>query len=364
MIQKLVLLVRTRHTSKLTRTYRVIEIYTDGRYGKVRRSKEVIFDHSINFRRAYLSDMPTDDAFDLARRLTVSGDSETAPSRVRLNVRSVRNRTDHERKNCACQPNLRQYSGPPPSVLRKPPDPLRYITHIHRIDRIDPTQHDCVPPRQLGDLGAPAYPPPVDDDNIAQYWFNALSSGYEVHLLSNVETQQTLSVTLKDSSVPKTFWQAMKDPLWADAIDKELTKFEANKCFTVVPFIDQHLVPMMWLFNVKTDGTRKARLVGREDLMIPWVDFDPNAVCCGNVAANSIKMALVIAAMYKLVMRGGNLDGAYLATKVNPDFPVRMQTPQGYAIGNGMCIRAVGNLYGLTSIPSTPVLSVLLSVQS
>jgi hypothetical protein len=231
-------------------------------------------------------------------------------------------------------------------VLRRPPDPLRYIKQIHRIDCIDPTQHDRVPPRQRGDLGAPTGPPPVDDDNIAQYWFNALTSGYEVHL-SNVETQHfTLTVTLKDSSVPKTFWQAMSDPLWADAIDKELTKFEFNKCFVEVPFVNQHLVPMMWLFNVKTDGTRKARLVGRGDLMIPWVDFNPNAVYCGNVAASSIKMALVIAAMYKLVMRGGDLVGAYLVTQANPDFPVHIQTPQGYEISKGMCIRAVGNLYG------------------
>jgi hypothetical protein len=81
--------------------------------------------------------------------------------------------------------------------------------------------------------------------------------------------------------------------------------------------------------------------------MIPWVDFNPNAVYCGNVAASSIKMALVIAAMYKLVMRGGDLVRAYLVTQANPDFPVHIQTPQGYEISKGMCIRAVGNLYGL-----------------
>jgi hypothetical protein len=75
------------------------------------------------------------------------------------------------------------------------------------------------------------------------------------------------------------------------------------------------------------------------------VDFDPNAVYCGNVAASYIKMALVIAAMYKIVMRGGDLVGAYLVTQANPDFPVHIQTSQGYAIGNGICIRAVSNLY-------------------
>jgi hypothetical protein len=55
-------------------------------------------------------------------------------------------------------------------------------------------------------------------------------------------------------------------------------QFEVNHCLAEVPYVDQHLVPMMWLFDIKTDGTKKARLVGRGDMMKPWVDFDPNAV--------------------------------------------------------------------------------------
>jgi hypothetical protein len=102
----------------------------------------------------------------------------------------------------------------------------------------------------------------------------------------------------------------------------------------------------MWLFSVKTDGTKKARLVGRGDMMIPWIDFDPNAVYCGNVSASSIKIALVIAAIYKLEMRGGDLVGAYLVTLANPDFPVFIKTPQGYKIRPGYVIQAIGNLYG------------------
>ena len=102
---------------------------------------------------------------------------------------------------------------------------------------------------------------------------------------------------------------------------------------------------MMWLFDIKTDGTRKARLVGRGDMMFPWVDFDPNAVYCGNVAASSIKIALIIAATYKLIMRGGDLVGAYLVTLANPDYPVHIKTPLGYTVDPGNCIQAVGNLY-------------------
>jgi hypothetical protein len=70
--------------------------------------------------------------------------------------------------------------------------------------------------------------------------------------------------------------------------------------------------------NRRESSTKKARLVGRGDMMIPWVDFDPNAVYCGIVAASSIKMARVIDAMYMLLMRGGDLVGAYLITLANP----------------------------------------------
>ena len=61
-------------------------------------------------------------------------------------------------------------------------------------------------------------------------------------------------------------------------MNTEQSKFELNNCLAEVPDTGQHLVPMMWLFSVKTDGTKKARLVGRGDMTIPWIDFDPNAV--------------------------------------------------------------------------------------
>jgi hypothetical protein len=326
------------YTSVLHRTYKVIEVYANGRFGKVRSSKDVIFDYSINFRSACPTDLPTDAAFDISRTQA----AESASLHIGARVRFAENHAIHG----MYQQNQRPYANPPLSALKKPPDPLQYITEIHRLDRIDPTHHERLPPRQRGDIHHRHLPIAVDEDDVAQYWFNSFTTDYEVHLTA-VETQHfALSVVLKSPDVPKTFWQAMKQPEWAAAIDKELTKFEVNKCFTEVSYTNQHLVPMMWLFNVKTDGTKKARLVGRGDMMIPWVDFDPHAVYCGNVAASSIKMALVIAAMYKLVMRGGDLVGAYLVTQANPDFPVHIQTPQGYQIAEGMGIRAVGNLYG------------------
>ena len=171
------------------------------------------------------------------------------------------------------------------------------------------------------------YVPPTAPSGNVIYWqyLHAATS-----ILADHSHHFSSIITPRDPRVPRNFDQAMRSTEWAGAIDKELKKFEDNVCLQIVPYIGQSLVPMMWLFSIKTDGTQKARLVGRGDLMKPYVDFDPNAVYCGNVTACSIKLAITIAAKYRLVMRGGDLEGAYLVTRANADYPVHIKTPQGY----------------------------------
>jgi hypothetical protein len=80
---------------------------------------------------------------------------------------------------------------------------------------------------------------------MVQYWYNYLAPNYEFSL-SSVETEHCLlTVTAKEPEVPRTFWQAIKDPVWAEAINKKRKKFEANCCLAEVPDTGQHLVPMM-----------------------------------------------------------------------------------------------------------------------
>jgi hypothetical protein len=133
----------------------------------------------------------------------------------------------------------------------------------------------------------------------------------------------------------------MKLPTWAAAIDEELSKFEVSNCLHAVPDTGQHKVPMMWLFN-----THKVRLVIRGDQIIPFVDFYPNAVYCGNVSACSTKICAKLAATYQLEKRDGDIVGAYLVTKSNLDFRWYIQTPQRYKVPEGQVIEAVGNIYG------------------
>ena len=188
----------------------------------------------------------------------------------------------------------------------------------------------------------------IDADGYVQYW-HQFAVDSPAHMIALLESyHHMLAMPSFDHRVPRSFVKAMQDPLWRAAITLELGKFEKNKCFNLVPFVGQHLVPLMWIFNIKTDGTFKARLVGRGDLMIAGTDFDPDAVYCGNVSSCCIKMCLSIAAKYKLTMRGGDLEGAYLVTRANKDFPIYVKTPQGYEdqVPIGFVLQAVGNLYG------------------
>ena len=273
-------------------TYKVIAVGKNGSYERIRISKDVIFDSTIDFRADDEDLLPTDETFALAN----PGEGPT------------------------------QDQGHPGPALPKEPPPIP------------------VPPEPDNDLDT--FAEKYDDDGNVLYWYHLTCKNFE-YPIAMVETNHyLLAMPVHDKRVPRNYDQAWNLPLWRDAIVKERDKFNKNICFKTVKFTGQHLVPMMWLFSIKTDGTLKARLVGRGDKMIAWVDFDPDALYCGNVSACCIKICLVIAALYQLVMRGGDLEGAYLVTRANVNYPVHVKTPQGYEVPPGHCIQAIGNLYG------------------
>ena len=145
--------------------------------------------------------------------------------------------------------------------------------------------------------------------------------------------------------LPKYYKQAINDPKWRVAIDEELTNFEQYNSLTLVPIPDKKIfkIPLFWLFASKSDGRYKARLVALGNLMKPGRDFDPNDTYCGNVSAVSIKIALSLASNFNLIMKGGDLKGAYLVTRSNPDYVTYIATPQGYNIPAGYVLVASGN---------------------
>ena len=335
-------------------SFKVIEILPTGIYGKIRTSKDVIFDKDNNYKNT--DEYPTDLDFDQLYQNsnidismvppannTVEKDSELEIATPAIPMHPVPVQT------CIPQNQIIQN---PNSAKRNPikKGSKNVKSTKHKAVSLDPTPV-TIPPHTISDIDASNIGINTPITNIENddcvYWYSTRIRNHE-HFLSIIEASHhdKLFIDFDTLNVPKTFWKAMAIPEWAAAIDTELKKFEKNECLHLVPYIDQHLVPMMWLFSIKTNGTKKARLVGRGDKMIPLVDFDPDAVYCGNVSSCSIKMALSIAAAYGLVMRGGDLIGAYLITRANVNFPVHIETPQGYTCPPGFCFQAVGNLYG------------------
>jgi hypothetical protein len=309
-------------TSIEFRTYYVVEDQSHGVYGKVRCSKDVVFDDSDEY--VYWTDdtFPAENAYE-----DVAVAEDPVVQVPGIQVPAV--------QDPQVQGPLQPY--PPRSYVEAP-----VLAPPH------PLAQEQAAEKEIAD---PDLPPPVlqedDIEDMAVYWYK-LHADYDVGKAPVCFKMQ--SIAEKDPRLPTNHRAAMRDPLWRDAVDKELSKFEVNHCLHVVPYTGQHKVPMMWLFSIKKDGTRKANLVVRGDQMIPYVDFDPNAVYCGNVSACSIKIVLCISTKcYVLcisIMKGADIVGAYLVTKNNPDHEFYIHTPEGYVIGPDQGIKAVGNLYG------------------
>jgi Reverse transcriptase (RNA-dependent DNA polymerase) len=360
--------------------YIVMEINDNGTYGKVKSSKDVIFDNSIEYSRHKEDEEPYDREFNnpdsyipYAMRMNVPDKFKgpnaiipkvdevieiNTPSRTVDKSLAERNVLRNKNKN-----NTKNNANSNPQRDNNKSNNKETTTNLvnnndlddygeknpHNSSKVDVQNNSENSNNNENNNYDKNTNTEMTYDNkdLAVYWYNFHIKN-DTYPIIMCETQHKMFALtpVRDPNCPRTFDQAMRIPCWAEAIDKELTKFEINSCLTYVEYNGQHLVPMMWLFSIKTDGTHKARLVGRGDLMKAYIDFDPDAVYCGNVSSCSIKMCIAIAAKYKLEMRGGDLEGAYLVTRANKDYPVYIRTPQGYTIPNGMCMQAVGNLYG------------------
>ena len=319
------------NTTLLFPNYIVIPVNNKNQYLKQRESKNVIFDPTINFTVYNKDEEPYDREFENIDQYVPFKERKNAPTDL---------------QGPSAKPiDTQQVSVNNPIRPQRTPLIQAAVETVN--DENTELHAGNQNPDDTTEEGINKYHPPyASEDGSPIYWYNLFVRNAEYPLIM-CETQNFYKMKIvKDPNVPSNFRNAIKIPEWAEAINKELEKFEENLCLQLVPYNNQHLVPMMWTFVIKTDGTRKARLVGRGDLMIPYVDFDPNKVYCGNVTACSIKICVTIAAKYKLEKRGGDLVGAYLVTRANSDYSVYIQAPDGYPIPHGMCIQAIGNLYG------------------
>ena len=188
-----------------------------------------------------------------------------------------------------------------------------------------------------------------------QYWNSVTGecSNVPVKTITSMHFGIFMSLFLMSSAVaslaPKSFVKAILNPLWHPPILKELDNFCENTCFQWIPDIGQRRLWMIWLFSYKANFDLKARMVIDGSKCIPGVDFNPDEVYCGNVTATSIKIFFALSALYGLILRGGDLVGAYLVTPGSKEFMLCIATPPGIIAPKGMILQVLGNLYGLPS---------------
>ena len=304
-------------TTILVPVYVVVPVLDNNTYGNPRISKDVIFDESIIFSRDR-DNSPSDEAF------------AALPDPTAI----VQPTPDHPAPMPA--PVAIEVYTPDEYVaadLEPPPDMSSPFPLI--------VADEWEIGKEINEYGIPVYWNTVTGDRSNTPIITVKDINYHV-LMSSYNA--AINTTL-----PKNFADAFGQTKWQAPIAKELNNFIENNCFQWTEDTGQRRLSMMWLFNVKADGTLKARLVARGDRAKPGLDYNVDEVYCGNVTASSIKIFFALAALYGLQLRGGDLVGAYLVTPGSKDFPIWMATPAGINAPPGMILQVLGNLYGLPS---------------
>jgi hypothetical protein len=153
--------------------------------------------------------------------------------------------------------------------------------------------------------------------------------------------------------IPKNFNEAWNHPdpfqqkLWRDAIRKELRKMIEMKVFrnvkrNTIPK-DKRCVKHRWVFDIKRNGTFRARLVACGYSQIPGIDFtDAFSPVTNDV---TFRILIIYAIVMKLDIRLIDVETAFLHGVL--DEVIYMDCPQGVECEDDECVILDKALYGL-----------------
>ena len=221
-------------------SFKVIEILPTGIYGKIRTSKDVIFDMEYNFKNTdeYPSDLDfsqlhqninSDISPVLPATKVVEKDSEqqiAPPANLLHPVPVVSHTTSHPviqnqneikipSNNIIINKNVNKSGSTNVKSTKQVkvplnPTPFRDTNNISDIN--------------IDDIGINTPIQSIENDD-AVYWYSTHVRNHE-HFLSLIEASHhdKLFINFDTLNVPKTFWKAMAIPEWKTAIDTELKR--------------------------------------------------------------------------------------------------------------------------------------------
>ena len=134
---------------------------------------------------------------------------------------------------------------------------------------------------------------------------------------------------------PRTRKQAHSTdaPGWTAAELKEIDNHRSNASWTLIDRselpTDRRVIPLIWVYKIKRDGTLKARLCVQGSSQLQGPDFDQTF--CAAMRGTSLRVLSSIAASRNLNMRRWDFIAAYLQGTLEAGELIYCHPPQGYA---------------------------------
>ena len=182
---------------------------------------------------------------------------------------------------------------------------------------------------------------------IEDRWYG--ESARDAYLASEL----VMMAEVNSNGVPRTAREALigKDGnLWLQAMEKEIENIESKGTWieTIVPE-GRKPIDSRWVFAIKTDADGKvikykARVVARGFSQQPGIDYEETYAPVSRLA--SLRLFLTVVATMDLEMRQGDVEGAYLNSRLEET--LYMAYPDGMARKPGCnALLLKGSLYGL-----------------
>ncbi|CAH9145017.1 unnamed protein product [Cuscuta epithymum] len=185
----------------------------------------------------------------------------------------------------------------------------------------------------------------------------ANSADSTVYPLSNFINYEKFSLTHKaflaaitSRDEPKYFSQAVQDPIWREAMQKEITALEENQTWILVNLpAGKRIVDSKWVYKIKYKPNGeveryKARLVARGFTQVEGVDFHETFAPVAKLV--TVRCMLAVAAKRNWVVHQLDVNNAFLHGDLSED--VYMRIPQGFMKkGDTRVCKLQKSLYGL-----------------
>ena len=154
---------------------------------------------------------------------------------------------------------------------------------------------------------------------------------------------------------PKSYFEAVKNPKWQEAMDTKIAALEGNNIWTLTP-LPPHKKAMgcKWVYRVKyrSDGSierYKARLVAKGFTQQEGLDFTETFSPIAKMT--TVKTLLAVSAIKGWHLTQLDVNNAFLQGDLHED--VYMQLPQGFHCKGGPVCKLNKSLYGLNKLPDS-----------